>query len=87
MDDFWDARFYVIRRAVSAKPATYRCPLCGQRVPALIEHLLVTPDGEPRRRRHAHAECVRRAREAGRLPLREEIEPRPPGLLRRILRR
>ena len=76
---FLGARWYVIRRAVSGKPATYRCPLCGERFPAMVEHLLVTPEGDPQRRRHAHAECVRRARAAGRLPLREEVEPARPG--------
>ena len=82
--EFEDARWYAIRRATNAQPKTYRCPLCGARFPALTEHLLVVPDGEPRRRRHAHATCVTAARRAGRLPLREEVEPRPPGLLRRL---
>ena len=86
-DDFARARWYAIRPARSAKAATYRCPLCGERFPALVEHLLVTPEGEPDRRRHAHTQCVLRARRAGRLPLREEVEPRRPGLLARILRR
>ena len=56
-------------------------------LPALSEHLLVLPEGEASRRRHAHSACVMRAREAGRLPLREEVEPRAPGLLARLLRR
>ena len=87
MDDFRAARWYAIRPAGSTKPATYRCPLCGQRMPALVEHLLVVPEGDSRRRRHAHTACVMRARSAGRLPLREEVEPRRPGLLARLLRR
>jgi hypothetical protein len=49
--------------------------------------MLVLPEGDPSRRRHAHAQCVANARRAGRLALREEIEPRPPGLLARLLRR
>jgi len=53
----------------------------------LSEHMLVIPDGDPKRRRHAHPECVAGARRAGRLPLREEVEPRPPGRLGRLLRR
>jgi hypothetical protein len=81
------ARWWAIRSVRSRKPATYRCPLCGQRFPALTEHLLVVPDGDPKRRRHAHTSCVMRARRAGRLPLREEVEPRPPGLLARLFRR
>jgi hypothetical protein len=46
--------------------------------------MLVLPDGDPGRRRHAHSACVMKARRAGRLPLREEVEPRPPGLLARV---
>jgi hypothetical protein len=84
---FGDARWYAVRSAANRKPATYRCPLCGGHLPALSEHLLVVPEGDPKRRRHAHAECVARARRTGRLPLREEVEPRPPGLLSRLLRR
>ena len=87
MSDFRNARWYVVRRAGSRKPATYRCPLCGDLLPAMSEHLLVLPEGDPSRRRHAHAACVMNARRAGRLPLREEVEPRPPGLLARLLRR
>ena len=87
MDDFFRARWYAMRRAGSTKPATYRCPLCSNRLPALSEHLLVLPEGDTSRRRHAHGACVTAARRAGRLPLREEVEPRPPGLLARLLRR
>jgi hypothetical protein len=84
MSEFRDARWYVIRPAHSRKPATYRCPLCGGMLPAMSEHMLVLPDGDAGRRRHAHAACVMRARQAGRLPLREEVEPRRPGLLARL---
>jgi hypothetical protein len=87
MDDFRAARWYAIRPAANLKPATYRCPLCGQRLPALSEHMLVVPEGNASRRRHAHTPCVMRARRAGRLPLREEVEPRRPGLVARLLRR
>jgi hypothetical protein len=86
MDDFGAARWYAIRPAGSTKPATYRCPLCGRHLPALSEHLLVVPEGTARRRRHAHTDCVMRARRDGRLPLREEVEPRGPGLFARLLR-
>lgn len=85
--DFRKARWYMIRPAANRKPATYRCPLCGQHLPALSEHMLVAPEGDSSRRRHAHSACVIAAREQGRLPLREEVEPRPPGLLARLLRR
>lgn len=85
--DFRAARWYAVRPAANRKPATYRCPLCGNFLPALSAHMLVLPDGDPSRRRHAHSECVAAARRGGRLPLREEVEPRPPGLLARLLRR
>jgi hypothetical protein len=82
-----DARWWEIRRAQNRRPATYRCPLCGRQLPALSEHMLLFPEGDHSRRRHAHTECVLRARRAGRLPLREDVEPRRPGLLGRLLRR
>jgi hypothetical protein len=81
------ARWYVVRRATNTKPATYTCPLCGRFLPALSQHALILPDGDPRRRRHAHTACVVKARRAGRLPFREEVEPPRPGLLARLLRR
>ena len=52
-------RWQVIRSVRSLKPATYRCPFCGQLLHAMSEHLLVAPDGDRSRRRHAHIECVR----------------------------
>jgi len=81
------ADWWSIRRAHNSKPATYRCPLCGKHLPALSQHMLVFPDGDHGRRRHAHTACVRQARSAGRLPLRDEVEPPRPGLLKRLLRR
>jgi hypothetical protein len=66
---WWDAR-----RAQNRKPATYRCPLCGELLPALSEHMLLFPEGDHSRRRHAHTVCVMRARAAGRLPSRDEWE-------------
>jgi hypothetical protein len=86
-DDFRGASWYTVRPASNRKPATYRCPLCGSPLPALSDHMLVLPEGDASRRRHAHARCVMKARRDGGLPLREEIEPRRPGLLARLLRR
>jgi hypothetical protein len=86
-DDFLKARWYAIRPAANRKPATYRCPLCGDMLPALSEHLLVTPEGDSSRRRHAHSACVMAARKQGRLPLREDVEPRRPNLLAKLLHR
>jgi hypothetical protein len=87
VDGFGDARWYAMRPAGSRKPATYRCPFCRGHLPALTDHLLVLPEGDATRRRHAHTACVTRARANGRLPLREEVEPLRPGLLARLLRR
>jgi hypothetical protein len=84
---FADARWYELRPAANRKPATYRCPLCGELLPALGEHVLLFPEGDHGARRHAHRGCVLEARRAGRLPLREEVEPARPGLLARLLRR
>src|SRR3954463_5992499 len=86
-DDFHQARWYVVRPAANRKPSTYRCPLCGGLLPALSAHMLVLPEGDPSRRRHAHTDCVLRARRSGRLRLREEVDPAPPGWLARLRRR
>jgi hypothetical protein len=72
------------RRAQSTKPATYRCPLCGGQLPALSEHMLLYPEGDHNRRRHAHTRCVMDARQAGELATRAEWQaatrgPSPPG--------
>jgi len=83
-------RWWVARRAANRKPATYRCPFCGGLLPALSDHMLIVPEGDSSRRRHAHTACVIAARRAGRLPTREEFErtqPRPPSLLARLLHR
>lgn len=64
---WWDAR-----RAHNRKPATYRCPLCGGQLPALSDHMLLFPEGDHSRRRHAHTDCVIRARREGRLPTESE---------------
>ena len=80
------ARWWTLRRAQNRKPATYTCPLCGRYLPALSEHMLIAPEGDTTRRRHAHSRCVVAARKAGRLPTREEwlkTQPRQPSLLTR----
>jgi hypothetical protein len=81
------ARWWTVRPAHSRKAATYRCPLCGYRLHAMVDHMLIAPEGDADRRRHAHTECVLAAREQGRLPLRDEwlaTQPRPPSLMRRF---
>lgn len=88
-----EARWWEARRAQNRKPSTYRCPLCGELLPSLSEHILLFPEGDHSRRRHAHSACVMRAREQGRLPTREEWERAQPGwrpqpsLWQRLLRR
>lgn len=79
-----------MRRAQNRKPATYTCPLCGRYLPALSEHTLIAPEGDASRRRHAHTKCVLAARNAGRLPTRDEwlaTQPRQPGMVRRMIAR
>lgn len=61
-----------MRRAQSARTASYRCPFGGELLHAMSEHALVVPEGDVDRRRHAHLECVRREREAGRFPTEDE---------------
>jgi len=51
--------------------------------------MLIAPEGDTRRRRHAHTECVVQARRSGRLPLREDwqaAQPRRPSLWSRLRR-
>jgi len=82
-------RWWTVRRAQNRKPATYRCPLCGRHLPALSEHMLIAPEGDLARRRHAHTACVAAARRAGRLPSRDEwraTQPHKPRLLARLRR-
>jgi hypothetical protein len=83
--DWWTGR-----HAQTRTPATSRCPRCGDRLHAMSPHVLIAPEGDTTRRRHAHAECVAAARAGGRLPSRDEwrkTQPREPGILARLLRR
>jgi hypothetical protein len=76
-----------MRPAQNRKPATYRCPFCDRYLPALSEHVLIAPEGNKERRRHAHTKCVMAARQAGELPTEEEwrrTQPRPPSLWQRL---
>jgi len=83
------ARWWTVRRAQNRKPATYRCPICGRHLPALSEHMLISPEGDMGGRRHAHTECVLAAHRRGELMLHEDwrrTQPRPPALWRRLMR-
>jgi hypothetical protein len=84
------APWWTVRPARSTKPSTYRCPICGHLLPAISEHVLISPEGDSRRRRHAHTACVLGARASGALLLREDwarTQQRSPSLWRRLLRR
>ena len=84
------AAWWAVRRAQNRKPSTYRCPLCGYRLHAMSPHVLIAPEGDTNRRRHAHAECVDAARRNGRLPSYDEwrkTQPQPASLLARLRRR
>jgi hypothetical protein len=84
-----EPRWWTVRRAQSRRPATYRCPFCGELLHATSEHLLVAPEGDVERRRHAHAGCVLREREAGRFVLEDELRGpgRGSGIVGRLWRR
>jgi hypothetical protein len=73
-----EARWWELRRAQNLKPATYTCPLCGRPLQSMSDHTLLFPEGDHARRRHAHTECVRQAREAGGLPSRSEWKKTQP---------
>jgi len=52
--------------------------------------MLIAPEGDTRRRRHAHTKCVLAARSRGQLVLHDEwqrTQPKAPPLWRRLLRR
>jgi hypothetical protein len=66
-------RFWTMRRAHSTRPATYRCPFCGKLLHAMSEHVVIAPEGDVERRRHAHLECVQAERAAGRFPLADDV--------------
>jgi hypothetical protein len=79
-----------VRGVRSDKPVSYRCPFCGLRLHAMSDHVLIAPEADGNRRRHAHTECVAAAREAGKLPTRDDwraAQRERPGLLARMRRR
>jgi hypothetical protein len=76
-----------MRRAQSSRPATYTCPFCGELLLAMSEHVLLAPEGDVERRRHAHTDCVLAERRAGRLPTEDEARPVRPGIVSRLWRR
>jgi hypothetical protein len=67
-----EPRWWSVRRVSSGRPATYRCPFCDRLLHAMSDHVLIAPEGDTGRRRHAHTACVLRAREAGRFVTHED---------------
>jgi hypothetical protein len=63
-----EGRWWATKRAQNLKPATYVCPFCDGLLHATSDHMLVVPEGDLSKRRHAHTECVVTERRAGRLP-------------------
>ena len=59
------ARWWVVRPAQNRKPVTYRCPLCGYYLHAMTSHMLIAPEGDASRRRHAHGVRPGRTRGGG----------------------
>ena len=57
--------WWSMRPAHSNRPATYTCPFCNERLHAMSEHLVIAPEGDVERRRHAHLDCVLAARKDG----------------------
>jgi hypothetical protein len=65
-------RWWTARRASSGQPRTYRCPFCDELLHAMSEHVVIAPEGDVSRRRHAHLACVQAERAAGRFVLEDE---------------
>jgi hypothetical protein len=61
-----------MRRASNMKPATYRCPFCRKHLASMTDHVLIAPEDDRSKRRHAHWECVKKARAEGKLPTQSE---------------
>ncbi len=72
MTDLDAFRWWDVRPSKNLKPTTYICPLCDQQLHAVSEHMLLLPEGDPSRRRHAHTDCVAQARRAGKLLTEDE---------------
>jgi hypothetical protein len=82
-----EARWWAVRGAHSQKPATYRCPFCDRLLHAMSAHLVIAPEGDVERRRHAHTDCVAAARRAGTFKTYDDWRETQPGLLSRLFRR
>ncbi|HEY6068505.1 MAG TPA: hypothetical protein VIU81_07400 [Gaiellaceae bacterium] len=82
-----EIRWWSLRASRSNRPETYTCPLCGRRLHAMSDHVVIAPEGDVERRRHAHLECVAAARNRGSFRTEDDwraTQPRRPGLLSRL---
>jgi hypothetical protein len=52
----------------------------------MSEHLLIAPEGDSSQRRHAHADCVARARAAGTFKTLDDWRPGQPHCRGRLFR-
>jgi hypothetical protein len=43
-----------MRGAQNSKPSTYTCPFCGKRLASMSQHVLIAPEDDKSKRRHAH---------------------------------
>jgi len=76
-----------VRPAQNLKAVTYVCPFCGELLPSMVGHVLVLPEGDTSRRRHAHTECALAEKRAGRLPSRDQwlaTQPQRTGRFTRL---
>ena len=83
-------RWWTFRRAQNLSASVYTCPLCNEPLPALAEHMLITPEGNSSGRRHTHVDCFKEARLDGRLPSIDEwkaTQPRKPSVWKSLFRR
>lgn len=71
-DGLVQARWWTVKRVQALKAKSYTCPLCDMQLHAMSDHVLLVPEGDLSRRRHAHSTCVHRARADGLLPTQEE---------------
>jgi hypothetical protein len=70
------SRWWSVRPAQNLTSASYVCPFCDGMLQATSAHVLVTPEGDLSKRRHAHTQCVDAARKRGELTLEEEWRKR-----------
>ena len=85
------ARWWDMRPAESKQLKTYTCPLCNGCLVSMNPNILLSPEGDRQRRRHAHTACVAAHRQSGKLVTRSEwerslrpLKPAKPSWWRRL---